>query len=87
MLTEGNLCGGQVGGAPVGYRSAGRSPPTGTGAAGYDKLKSLQFMDYLSETARKNINVFDRLSTGLDMTIEDFFTFINKLLEDGVPDA
>lgn len=71
----------------MGYRSAGRSPPAGTGAVGYDKLKSLQFMDYLSEGARKNINVFDRLSTGLDMTIEDFFTFINKLLEDGVPDA
>lgn len=55
--------------------------------AGYDKLKSLQFFDYLSDEARRNINTFDRLSTGLDMTIEDFFTFVNKLLEEGVPDA
>ena len=49
---------------------------------GFDKEKTLGFVEYLSPEALESIDTFDRLSVGLNMTIENFFTFINRLLEE-----
>ena len=89
---------GTVSGAPVAAASGGKSKVqkrpmmsagrslTDLGNVGIDKEKTLDFINYLSEDAMENIETFDKLSVGLNMTIENFFTFINKLLEDDVRD-
>eukprot|EP00624_Nannochloropsis_granulata_P001765 evm.model.NODE_18645_length_8317_cov_15.094025.1 len=55
------------------------------GGVGFDKERTLGFVEYLSTDALESIDTFDRLSVGLNMTIENFFTFINRLLEEEVP--
>lgn len=56
------------------------------GGVGFDRQRTLGFVEYLSLETLDSIDTFDRLSVGLNMTIEDFFTFINRLLEEEVPD-
>lgn len=58
----------------------------GSGGVGFDRQRTLGFVEYLSLETLESIDTFDRLSVGLNMTIEDFFTFINRLLEEEVPD-
>jgi len=65
--------------------STGRGMPT-LGGVGFDKERTLGFVEYLSTEALESIDTFDRLSVGLNMTIENFFTFINRLLEEEVPE-
>lgn len=55
------------------------------GGVGFDKEQTLGFVEYLSTDTLESIDTFDRLSVGLNMTIENFFTFINRLLEEEVP--
>jgi hypothetical protein len=66
--------------------TAGKAGVGGFGGVGFDRQRTLGFVEYLSLEALDSIDTFDRLSVGLNMTIEDFFTFINRLLEDEVPD-
>lgn len=54
---------------------------------GFGGEKILGFMDYLSEESKLNIQNFDRLSIGLNITVEDFFVFVNNLVETNVPDT
>ena len=51
---------------------------------GFAAQNSLDFYDFLDRNARTNIENFDRLSVGLNVTIEGFFSFINKLVESNV---
>lgn len=64
--------------------TGGRGMPT-LGGVGFDKERTLGFVEHLSTDALESIDTFDRLSVGLNMTIENFFTFINRLLEEEVP--
>jgi hypothetical protein len=76
-----------TGGGAIPRRMAstgGRGMPT-LGGVGFDKERTLGFVEYLSTDALESIDTFDRLSVGLNMTIENFFTFINRLLEEDVP--
>ncbi len=66
--------------------SAGRGGMPVAGGVGFDKERTLGFVEYLSADALESIDTFDRLSVGLNMTIENFFTFINRLLEEEVPE-
>jgi hypothetical protein len=66
---------------------SGRNPSLASlGLHGKSEEGGLQFVNLLSEQSLRNIEVFDSLAKGLDMTLEDFFNFINRLLEEGVPD-
>lgn len=48
---------------------------------GFSAHRSLDFIDFLDEVAKQNIENFDRLSVGLNVTIEGFFSFVNKIVE------
>jgi len=77
--------GGGGNGIPRRMASTGGKGTQRLGGVGFDKERTLGFVEYLSTDALESIDTFDRLSVGLNMTIENFFTFINRLLEEEVP--